>query len=69
MKTGKVIGECLPRQRAQEFLRFLKTIDRETPEHLDLIADNYATHKTPAVQRWLKRPSSSYSHYRIRRRS
>jgi hypothetical protein len=48
VKTGKVIGECLPRHRAQEFLRFLKTIDRETPEHLDLIADNYATHKTPA---------------------
>ena len=57
VKTGKVIGECLPRHRAKEFLRFLKTIDRHTPKHLDLdlIADNYATHKTSAVQRWLKR--------------
>ena len=55
--TGKVIGECLPRHRAKEFLTFLKKIDRETLPHLDLhlILDNYATHKTPAVQRWLKR--------------
>jgi hypothetical protein len=57
VKTGKVIGECPPRHRAKEFLRFLKTTDHHTPKHLDLdlIADNYATHKTPAVQRWLKR--------------
>ena len=34
--TGTVIGECMPRHRAQEFLRFLKTIDRQTPAHLDL---------------------------------
>src|ERR1700704_1571312 len=55
--TGKVIGECLARHRADEFLAFLKKIDRETPAHLDLhlILDNYATHKTPAVKRWLTR--------------
>jgi transposase len=55
--TGEVIGECMPRHRAGEFLKFLKKIDRETLPNLDLhlIADNYATHKTPAVQRWLKR--------------
>ncbi len=55
--TGKVIGECLPRHRAKEFLTFLKRIDRETLPYLDLhlILDNYATHKTPDVQRWLKR--------------
>jgi hypothetical protein len=35
--TGKVIGECLARHRADEFLAFLKKIDRETPTHLDLI--------------------------------
>ena len=42
--AGTVIGECLPRHRADEFLSFLKTIDRETPAHLDLhlILDNYA---------------------------
>jgi transposase len=55
--TGKVIGECLPRHRATEFLRFLKKIDLDTPARLDLhlILDNYSTHKTPAVTRWLKR--------------
>src|SRR5476651_480079 len=55
--TGKVIGECLPRHRAKEFLMFLKKINRETLPYLDLhlIVDNYGTHKTPAVIRWLKR--------------
>jgi transposase len=55
--TGQVIGECLPRHRAKEFLKFLRRIDKETLPCLDLhlILDNYATHKTPAVQRWLKR--------------
>jgi transposase len=55
--TGKVIGECLPRHRAREFLMFLKKIDRETLPYLDLhlVVDNYGTHKTPAVTRWLKR--------------
>jgi transposase len=59
--TGKVIGECLARHRADEFLASLKKIDRETPAHLDLhlILDNYATHKTPAVKRWLTRNASS----------
>jgi transposase len=55
--TGKVIGECLPRHRAKEFLAFLKKIDLQTPARLGLhlILDNYGTHKTPAVNRWLKR--------------
>ena len=45
--SGKVIGQCMPRHRHQEWLRFLRRIDAETPKHLDvhLIADNYATHK------------------------
>src|SRR5262245_48099239 len=47
----------MPRHRSVDFLKFLKKIDRETLPHLDLdlIVDNYFTHKTPAVQRWLKR--------------
>lgn len=51
--TTKVIGECLPRHRAKEFLMFLKKIDRQTLPYLDLhlIVDNYGTHKTPAVNR------------------
>jgi transposase len=55
MLDGTVIGECMPRHRQGEFLRFLKRIDRETPAGLDLhlILDNYATQKTPRVKRWL----------------
>src|SRR6202023_1947482 len=63
--TGKVIGECLVRHRADEFLAFLKKIDRETPPHLDLhlILDNYPTHKTPAVKRWLARHKRFILHF------
>jgi transposase len=45
--TGKVIGQCMPRHRHQEWLKFLRRIDAETPKRLavHLIADNYATHK------------------------
>jgi transposase len=55
VKTGFVIGECLARHRAKEFIRFLKRIDRTTNKHLDLhlIVDNYGTHKTPEVRAWL----------------
>jgi transposase len=55
VKTGKAIGECLPRHRAKEFIRFLKTIDRAVAKHLDVqaICDNYKTHKTKEVQAWL----------------
>ena len=57
--TGEVIGECHRRHRAIEFKKFLNSIDEQVPEHLDvhLVMDNYATHKTPAIRRWLaKRP-------------
>lgn len=57
--TGKVIGACHRRHRHQEFLKFLKRIETNVPQGLDvhLILDNYATHKTPKVERWLaKRP-------------
>ena len=54
-----MIGKCSKRHRHQEFLAFLRLIDRETPPELDLhlVVDNYATHKHPKVQAWLaKRP-------------
>jgi transposase len=53
--TGSVIGQCLPRHRDIEFLKFLKTIDREVPNGLGvhLILDNYATHNHPNVKQWL----------------
>jgi hypothetical protein len=56
MLDGKVIGTCLPRHRHREFLGFLKLINQKTPQSLDLhrVVDNYATHKAPAVKRWLK---------------
>ena len=65
MLDGTVIGECMPRHRHREFLRFLKTIDERTQPNLDLhlIVDNYATHKTPAVKRWLKRHSRFHLHF------
>jgi transposase len=55
LKSGIVIGECQPRHRAKEFIRFLKRIDRCVKKHLDihLVLDNYGTHKTPEVKAWL----------------
>src|SRR5258705_293863 len=56
---GKTFGQCHRRHRAVEFRRFLDTIEAAVPADLDvhLILDNYATHKTPAIRRWLaKRP-------------
>lgn len=56
---GKVIGQCLPRHRHQEFLKFLRTVEAGFPPALELhlILDNYGTHKHPKVQQWLsKRP-------------
>lgn len=65
MLDGKVIGECMPRHRHQEFIRFLKTIDTATPAELDLhiIADNYATHKHPRVKSWLRRHPRFHLHF------
>jgi len=59
VRTGRVIGECHARHRAREFRRFLDTVDGAVPRHLEvhLILDNYATHKTALIRRWLaKRP-------------
>src|ERR671930_467646 len=52
---GKVIGDCMPLHRHQEFIRFLKKIDHETPSALNLhvIVDNYSAHKHPRVRSWL----------------
>jgi transposase len=57
--TGEVLRRCLQRHRHQEYLRFLNDIDAHVPPELSvhLVVDNYATHKTPRVMRWLaKRP-------------
>lgn len=62
---GKIIGECMKRHRQDEFLRFLKKIDRETPQglYLHLIVDNYGAHKTAKVKRWLKKHSRFIMHF------
>lgn len=53
--TGKVIGRCMAHHTHEEFIAFLKVIDRATPKRFDLhlILDNYGTHKTPEVNKWL----------------
>jgi transposase len=59
VKTGQVIGQLHQRQRTREFRQFLDTIEANVPAQLDvhLILDNYGTHKTALIQRWLlKRP-------------
>jgi len=63
--TGVVMGECYRRHRSLEFRRFLRQIDDAVPAELDvhLILDNYATHKTPAVQRWLAKRPRFHVHY------
>ena len=54
---GKVLGSCYPRHRHIEFLKFLRTIDREVPNDLDIhmILDNYGTHGHPNVKTWLEK--------------
>ncbi len=56
--TGEVITDCRPRHRNQEFLGFLRLIDRNVPQELDvhLVIDNYAAHKHANVTRWLNQP-------------
>jgi transposase len=63
--TGKVIGSCLPKHRHSEFLKFLKVIDAEVPEGLDLhlILDNYSTHKHANVQACLTKHPRFHLHF------
>lgn len=62
---GHVIGQCQQRHTHAEWLKFLRKIDRETPKDktLHLIADNYATHKHPAVQQWLAKHPRFNMHF------
>lgn len=62
---GKLITTCMPRHRHQEWLKFLKLIDEQTPKDLDLhiILDNYSTHKHVKVKAWLKRNPRFHMHF------
>ena len=65
LAEGKLIGTCMPRHRHQEWLKFLKLIDAQTPAdvELHLIADNYHTHKHEKVQRWLAKHPRFHMHF------
>jgi transposase len=63
--SGFVIGKCYKRHRAAEFLNFLKEIDAQVPEALDIhiVMDNYATHKAPKIRAWLARRPHYHVHF------
>lgn len=65
VQSGEVIGECKKRHRHQEFLSFLKSVNKKTPKDksLHLIVDNYATHKHEKVKNWLKRNKRVHLHF------
>lgn len=65
VSSGEVIAQCKPRHRHQEFLAFLRHVDREIPPEFDvhLIVDNYATHKHPRVRAWLARRPRFHVHF------
>ncbi len=62
---GSVLATCMRRHRHEEWLRFLRMIERSVPKEKDIhiIADNYATHKHPNVRRWLERNSRVHVHF------
>jgi transposase len=63
--TGETIHECMPRHRHQEFLKFLRKVERSVEHGLEIhvILDNYATHKHEKVRRWLKRTKRVHLHF------
>lgn len=65
VKSGMVIGDCMPRHRAREFLAFLRRIDRAVrkPRDIHLVLDNYATHKTPEIRAWLEKHPRFQLHF------
>lgn len=65
VKSGNVIGKCFSRHRSTEFRKFLEHVDDSTPSDLDvhIILDNYGTHKTPLIHRWLIRNPRFHLHF------
>src|SRR5689334_2973716 len=63
--NGKVIGSCQDRHRSREFIRFLNHLERQLPadQEVHLIMDNYCTHKSAEVQRWLKPKRRNRFHF------
>ena len=65
LASGSVIAQPYRQHRHQEFLKFLKLIDKAVPKDLDLhlVLDNYATHKTPAIKEWLLKHPRFHLHF------
>ena len=65
VKSGELIGECKKKHRHQEFLSFIKVVEKDTPKelYLHIIADNYATHKHQKVKNWLNRHKRVTLHF------
>jgi transposase len=65
LAEGRIIARCMKRHRHQEWIKFLRLIDEQTPPDLDLhvIVDNYAAHKHPKVKSWLKRHPRFHMHF------
>jgi len=63
--SGRVFAECHQRHSRREFLSFLRLVESQTPKHLDIhmVLDNYATHKTSEVVRWLARHPRWHTHF------
>jgi len=63
--NGRVLAKCAHRHRHQEYLSFLKHVEENVPQNLDIheVVDNYATHKHPKVKRWLARHPRWHVHY------
>jgi len=65
VKTGTVIGQCYPKHRSLEFRKFLEHVEENTPQNQDIhmILDNYGTHKSPLIHRWLLRHPRFHLHF------
>jgi transposase len=65
VKAGTVIGQCMPRHRAQEFRRFLGTVEKSVPRDLDIhvVMDNASSHKTKLIRDWFARRPRWHMHY------
>ena len=65
VKAGTIIGKCMPRHRAQEFRRFLDTIETNVPDGLEIhvVMDNASSHKTALIRRWFAKRPRWHAHF------
>ena len=65
VKAGTIVGQCMPRHRAQEFRKFLDEIERNVPADLDMhvIMDNASSHKTKLIRHWFAKRQRWHAHF------